>query len=324
MRILHLLASPVWSGPAETIAALAMAQRVLGHEVEVAVDRLRTSVTSEELAAPRFAALGLLAELGLELSVKSSPVGMIKDVVRLRAWSGDVVHAHFSHDHFLARFGGKRVVRSVHAPRSLRFSLPDAHAYTVCVQTRHPRVLKRPHLLLPALLSPEFVPAERTAVRHALGLSGTPLIVMASTFQASRRHALAFAAFAALRQQQPHAQLVLLGDGALEAELRAQAGAGVSFAGYQSGAAFVRHLQAADQVWVLGLGNDFSARLAAQARACGAAVIAVDEGQLAAYANALVPVDADALTRAALPLRASSAAVTDVPTIAAAVTGLYS
>ena len=44
MRILHLLASPFFSGPAENVALLALAQARLGHEVRVAVDRKRPAV----------------------------------------------------------------------------------------------------------------------------------------------------------------------------------------------------------------------------------------------------------------------------------------
>ncbi|HMK72392.1 MAG TPA: glycosyl transferase family 1, partial [Myxococcaceae bacterium] len=39
MRVLHLLSSPVFSGPAEAVALLAGAQRRAGAEVSVAVDR---------------------------------------------------------------------------------------------------------------------------------------------------------------------------------------------------------------------------------------------------------------------------------------------
>lgn len=39
MKVLHLLASPFFSGPAESLTQLALAQRALGHEVSVAVDR---------------------------------------------------------------------------------------------------------------------------------------------------------------------------------------------------------------------------------------------------------------------------------------------
>ena len=146
---------------------------------------------------------------------------------------------------------------------------------------------------------------------------------MASTFQASRRHALALQAFALLRARRPHAQLVLLGDGVLESELRAAASPGVTFAGYQRGAAFVRALQACDQLWVLGLGNDYSARIAAQGSACGAQVIAVDEGQLARYASALVPLDAEAIAKEAESSLRREVAIADTAQIARDVLELY-
>jgi glycosyltransferase involved in cell wall biosynthesis len=62
----------------------------------------------------------------------------------------------------------------------------------------------------------------------------------------------------------------------------------VTFTGYQQGAAFMRWLQALDEVWLLGLGNDWSARAAAQARACGVRVVAVEEGALPDLADARV------------------------------------
>ena len=64
MKILHLLASPFFSGPAELVTQLALAQRALGHEVSIAVDRKRTTTTSEELIVPRLG--GLLAEAPLD------------------------------------------------------------------------------------------------------------------------------------------------------------------------------------------------------------------------------------------------------------------
>ncbi|PTL82344.1 glycosyltransferase [Vitiosangium sp. GDMCC 1.1324] len=297
MKILHLLASPFWSGPAENVALLALAQRAAGHEVTVAVDRRRTEVAAEELAVPRFEALGLLDEGGLELSVKSPPWKVWSDMRRLRARSVDVVHAHFTHDHLVARWGRPRgavLIRSVHAPRSLRSSLPAADAYTVPSSSVITRLVGRRVRVLPPLVDPRFRPAEdREALRRELGVAGAPLIGMVSTFQASRRHALGVEAFARLRQGHAGARLVLVGDGELVEPVRQQVRAlgqeeAVTFAGYQRGEAFVRWLRALDEVWVLGLGNDWSARAAAQARACGVRVVAVGEGNLPALADVLV------------------------------------
>ncbi|MFL5345243.1 MAG: glycosyltransferase [Hyalangium sp.] len=298
MKILHLLASPFWSGPAENVALLALAQRQAGHEVTVAVDRRRRSVVAEEPAAPRFEALGLLDPGGLELSVKSPPWSVLGDMRRLRRQSLDVVHAHFTHDHFIARWArppGAVLIRSIHAPRSLRSSLPKADAYTVPASTDVSRLAGRKVQVLPPLVDSRFrTPDNRETLRAELGLKGSPLVGMVSTFQASRRHSLGVAAFAQLRRTHPEARLVLVGDGALLEQVRQQVREQgleerVTFVGYQQGDAFVRWLQALDEVWILGLGNDWSGRAAAQARACGVRVVAVQEGALPALAD--VPVE---------------------------------
>ncbi|MFT3710313.1 MAG: glycosyltransferase [Archangium sp.] len=285
MKILHLLASPGFTGPAETVAQLALAQRALGHEVTVAVDRKRTKLSSEEPIVPRFEAWQLLDTRGLELSVKSTPWAMTKDVLTLRNAGVDVIHSHFSHDHTLARFGHRdaRLIRSIHAPRSLRWATPQADGYTIPMEGLGRKLLGRKVLILPAMVGPEFKPATQT--RQA----NTKHIGMVSSFQASRRHQLGLTAFKSLPVDKHH--LTLIGDGPLDADLRREAaplGAAVTFTGYQSGPAFIEHLQRLDEVWILGLGNDWSARAAAQARACDVRVIAVDEGDLARYADAVV------------------------------------
>lgn len=304
MRILHLLASPFFTGPAELITQLALAQRALGHEVTIAVDRKRTRHTSEELLVPRLEPLQLLSTAPLELSVKSSPWTMLRDVLALRAQSVDVVHAHFSHDHTIARLGrpkGARLIRSIHAPRSIRFGMPAADGFTVPTSSLSRRLLGERVLVLPPLVGPDFVPpADLVALRGELGLPGGRVVGMVSTFQASRRHGLGLAAFASLREKDPGATLLLVGDGPLLAQHRLSASEHVRFAGYQSGTAFVKHLQALDEVWILGLGNDWSARAAAQARACGVRVLAVDEGALGHYADAVVEPTVGSLVAASL------------------------
>lgn len=332
MRILHLLASPVWSGPAESIALLAEAQRALGHEVTVAVDRRREGTGSEEPVVPRLRALGLLDEGGLELSVKSGPAGWIRDIWRLRQRPLDVVHAHFSHDHHLARCAHARpraLVRSIHSPRSIRWSLPSADAFTVPTEREAERLSGRRVCVLPPLLDPAFrPPSDRSALRAALGLEGEPLIGMVSTFQPSRRHGLGLQAFSCVLRARPTARLVLVGDGILEPELRGlvarmgMAGS-VTFAGYQRGGDFVRWLQALDEVWILGLGNDFSGRAAAQARACGARTICVDEGALSQWADEVVAADPEAIAAASLAARRAMRELPRPEDVAARVVALY-
>ena len=327
MKILHLLASPFFTGPAELITQLALAQRALGHEVSIAVDRKRANHTSEELLVPRLKPLGLLSTAALELSVKSTPWTMLQDVLALRTQTLDVVHAHFSHDHTLARLGrpkGARLIRSIHAPRSIRFGMPKADGFTVPMDSLARRLLGQRVLVLPALVGPEFTPpVDRLALRRELGLPEGKLVGMVSTFQASRRHAVGLAAFGMLRAHDPAASLLLVGDGPLLGDFKVTAGQGVLFAGYQSGPAFVRYLQSLDQVWVLGLGNDWSARAAAQARACGVRVLAVDEGALPRYADVLVEPTAESILRACLESERHELFLETPEAIARRVLGFY-
>lgn len=337
MKILHLLASPYFTGPAELVAQLALAQRELGHAVAVAIDRKRTTTTSEELAAPRLQALGLLDDGGLELSVKSSPAAVLRDLRLLRQRRVDVVHAHFSHDHLLLALAtprGAARIRSVHAERSLRWSLPRADGFTVPVSAwkdRLPRRARARARVLPPIVAPEYAPApDRAVLRRELELGGDPLVGMVSTFQPSRRHLLGVSAFARLKQQRPAARLVLVGDGVelpkvkSEVERRGLAGA-VTFAGYRSGPEYVRWLSALDEVWILGLGNDFSGRAAAQARACGVKVLAVSEGALPECADVCVEPTAgeEAIVEASLSSGRREVRLRSGREIAAAVGQLY-
>ncbi len=296
MKVLHLLASPYFSGPAEAVLQLALAQRALGHQVEVAVDRRRVVTAAEELAAPRFEGHSLLSAVPLELSVKSSPVALVRDVRALGRAGVEVVHSHFSHDHLVARLAGvKTLIRSIHAPRSLRWSTPFAAGWTVPTEGLARSLLGRDVLVLPALVDSKFV----ADPRHVPGAR----IGMVSTFQPSRRHALGLSAFSKLLERVPSASLDLIGDGALEPELRGQAaplGGAVTFRGYLGGDAFISALQTLDELWVLGLGNDFSGRAAAQARACGVRVVAVDEGALERWADVVVEPTVEAIAAAAL------------------------
>jgi glycosyltransferase involved in cell wall biosynthesis len=224
---------------------------------------------------------------------------MAKDVLALRGRELDVVHSHFSHDHTLARLGrpkGATLIRSIHAPRSLRWATPAADGYTVPMESLARELLPQRVLVLPALVGPEFAPPANRRHDDAVKRIG-----MVSSFQPSRRHELGIAAFLLLHAAHPATHLTLIGDGELEAALRRQAapgGAAIEFAGYQAGPAFVRALQGLDEVWILGLGNDWSARAAAQARACGVRVVSVDEGALSRYADALTEPTPEAIVEA--------------------------
>ncbi|MCL2314910.1 MAG: glycosyltransferase [Proteobacteria bacterium] len=311
LRILHLFASPFFSGPAEFIAQLALVQRSLGNSVSVAIDRRRQLAYSEELAAERFRSLDLLDDSGLELSTQPSFGGPWKDMARLHSLDVDILHCHFSHDHWIARLARPKcasLIRSLHAPRSLGFGTPKADAFTVAT----PEMLKEMKLRRPGIRSilhtpivdEVFVPSsDILGLRRRLGLWGEPIIGMVSTFQKSRRHMLGLKAFKALSLECPQAQFILVGDGILEKDLRLEAqrlklGENVLFRGYQTQERFVEILQALDELWILGLGNDHAARAAIQARACGVRVLGVAEGALRTWVDEVVEPNEEGILKA--------------------------
>jgi L-malate glycosyltransferase len=316
----------------ENVALLALAQREAGHCVEVAIDLKRHTTASEELAAPRLRALGLLSAQPWVLSSKSMPWEWFRDARTLKKRPWDVVHSHMSHDHWLARFAlrkGTILVRSIHAERSLRRAIPQAHALTVPYEEALQGVRNRKAIFLPALTADEFKPPEdRAGLKRALGLGQGPVVGMISTFQASRRHAVALEAFAQVRARVSTAFLLLLGDGALQEEIRREAARlglkdAVRFAGYRRGDDFVRHLQAMDEVWILGLGNDWSGRAAVQARHCGVRVLGVREGALTTLADVLCEPDATSVAEASLSGASSTKTWPTNPEIAERTLGLY-
>src|SRR5581483_1006165 len=131
-----------------------------------------------------------------------------------------------------------------------------------------------------------------------------------------------------LRERRPDAHLMLTSNGVGEPEIRARVLSlglkdAVTFTGYVPTQDFYRWVQALDEVWILGLGNDFSARVAAQARMCGARVIGVDEGALAHYADVVVAPEVDAIAGAALKPERRDVKVTSVAEAAAQVLALY-
>ena len=231
----------------------------------------------------------------------------------------------------VARFGRPRgavVVRSVHAPRSLEGIVPRADAFTVPTRDLGAR-LAGPWRVLPPLVPPAFVPpSDRAALQASLGLSA-PVVGMVSTFQPSRRHDLALKAFVEVQRRVPTATLALLGDGELRQALSDTArGLGIAgavrFPGYQRQDGLVRWMQAFDELWVLGLGNDWAGRAAAQGRAVGARVVAVAAGGLADWADAvLTSEEPGALAAVALGRERAERVLPDVQDVARDLLGLY-
>ena len=331
MRVLELLSSPAWTGPAEPMVSVARALVRRGHEVEIAVDTRREGDLRERLAAE-----GFPPRADLALSTKAGPLAFAGDVVRLRrvARGFDVVHANFSHDHALALLalvprGGRRVVRTLHSSRSLadRGLQGLAHRRTdglVAVCEAHARILRDRFGVAPervlairgAVDADAFRP-EGPDLRAELGIpDGAPVAGIVSRVKPDRRHADLVDAFATVAGALPAARLVVVGRGEGMDEVRARVEARgltgrVVFAGYRRGPELAAAYRTLDAKVLLAEGNDGTCRALLEAMASGRPGIAyrfgapaesvvdgecgrlVPEGDVAALAAAIVEVLSD-------------------------------
>jgi glycosyltransferase involved in cell wall biosynthesis len=289
MRILELLSSPAWTGPAEPMASVAPSLVARGHRVEVAVDTIRPGDLRSRLRG-----IGLAVRDDLALSTKAGPLAYVRDIRRLRCLvrDVDVAHAHFSHDHGLALLARRgrpdvRVVRTVHSSRSLARRLGQglAHRRTdglLAVCESHARLLserfgvpeRRIGIARGAVDTARFTP-DGPDLRGELGLApGTPVAGIVSRVKPDRRHAELVDAFRRVADALPDARLVVVGRGegldAVRAHVEACGLADrVVFAGYRTGEALAAAYRTLDVKVLLAEGNDGTCRALLEAMACG-------------------------------------------------------
>ncbi len=331
MRVLELLSSPFWTGPAEPMASVARELIRRGHEVELAVDGRRPGDLRERLRG-----MGFRLREGLTLSTRSGPLRMAADVRALRRAAGecDVLHANFSHDHALALLAGAgagrhRVVRTVHSVRSLsRRPLQRlAHRRTdglVAVCPAHARALVEDFGVPPervlatrgAVDGARFAP-EGPDLRAELGLApDQPVVGIVSRIKPDRRHGELVDAFRRVADRIPDARLVVVGRGEGIDAVKARVAARglerqVIFAGYRAGAELPAAYRTFDVKALLAEGNDGTCRALLEGMACGRPGIAfrfgapsdaivegesgllVDDGDLPGLAEALRALLAD-------------------------------
>lgn len=288
MRVLELLASGRWSGPAEPMASVAHELVRLGHLVEVAVETPGLDL------AGALAAQGLAVRGDLALGTKAGALAFLRDLRRLStvARGFDVVHTNFSHDHLLAlialrRRGEQRVIRTVHSSRSLepRALQGVGHRATdglVAVCEAHARVLEE-RFRVPR----ERILATRGAVdgaffgpvgpdlRAELGLSpDAPVAGIVSRVKAGRRVEELVDAFRSVVDRLPEARLLIVGRGEGMDDLRVRVNhrglqREVIFAGYRSGPELAAAYRTFDVKVLLAEGNDGTCRALLEGMATG-------------------------------------------------------
>jgi glycosyltransferase involved in cell wall biosynthesis len=302
LTILHLAANRWWTGSADPIIQLASGLSARGHHVRLGLipgDRF-------EMKA-REAGLDLVE--GLRMDSGLGPRGLARDVLRLRALvrdeAVDLVHAHHSHDHWLAvlvrprraRGGRPPVVRTFHNLRSVKRDRLSAALYrrtaAVFAVSRQIEARCRDVGIPPERVV--WIPgavdlrrftadADPAPIREEFKLGEAPVVVSVARLATNRGHELLLSGFRLLTGRVSCARLLLVGKGETRARLEQlvaelELGAHVIFTGYRD-ADLPSVLAAADCFALMAAGSDESCRAALEAMAAGLPVIARRVGAL--------------------------------------------
>jgi len=302
LAILHLAANRWWTGSADPVIRLALGLEARGHRVLLGVipgDRFEVKAREA----------GLTLVEGLALRARLKPLELARDVARLRAavreHGVDVIHAHHSHDHWMALLARARVrgarrpalVRTFHNLRAVRRDTVARRLYrrtdAVFAVSRQIEARCRELGLPPervfwvpgAADLPRFGgAADGARIREEFKLGDAPVIVSVARLAPNRGHELLVRGFARLLEELPAARLLLVGKGETRARLEQfvteQGLAGrVIFTGYRD-RDLPAVLAAADCFALMGAGSDESCRAALEAMAAGRAVVARRVGAL--------------------------------------------
>jgi glycosyltransferase involved in cell wall biosynthesis len=296
LRILHVVANRWWTGSADPALDLARTLKERGHSVWfgcVRGDALEGHVR----------AAGVELVDGLRLERTALPWRLSREIRELgrvlRELEIDLVHAHQTHDHWLAALGRRgtpaRLVRTVHHRRAVhagpaaRWLLGRTDALIAVSEGIAERLRAAGAPAARVTVVPGAVDLERfgpdadgASVRAELGLGKAPVVGCVARMVPGRGHDTLLRAAAYLRERLPEARLVLVGRGEHRPALERLAqelglGATVVFAGYR-GPDLPQVLAALDCVVFLGTGSEESCRAVLEAMAVGRPVVAAAVG----------------------------------------------
>ncbi len=298
LTILHLAANRWWTGSADPTIQLAAGLASRGH-------RVLLGVTPGDRFEAKAREAGLALVEGLSLRARLAPLELARDVSRLRRLVGeravDVIHAHHSHDHWLAVAAATRtaapVVRTFHSLRAVKRGLAARALYrrTAAAFAVSRQIEARCRLAgvgggrvywTPGVADlPRFGAADDgQAVREEFKLDDAPVIVSVARLAPNRGHELLLAGFRELLASAPTARLLLVGKGETRARLEQLVvdlglTPHVTFTGYRD-RDLPSVLAAADCFALMAAGSDDSCRAALEAMAAGRPVVARRVGAL--------------------------------------------
>ncbi|MGA7614458.1 MAG: glycosyltransferase family 4 protein [Thermoanaerobaculia bacterium] len=283
MKVLHLASSNRWTGAAAPALAETEALRLAGidaHYGYIGGYKLESRIGGHEWTHPI-------------LSRKQNPASLIADVRRLRSMmrdgSFDVVHAHLSWDHVVARIAlrgtAARLVRTFHARRTLRsdplnrLMLRRTDAFCVVNEefVKLPLFARRPVVFTPPPVDRRtFSPAGPDA-RASYGIGPEdPLIGIIGKVAPGRGFEDALQALVRVREVE-NLRLLVIGHGEHRPALERMAAdlavsSRVIWAGYHE-TDLVEHLRTPDLMLFTAQGSDEGHRAVIESMACGTPVL---------------------------------------------------
>ncbi|HEU4886900.1 MAG TPA: glycosyltransferase family 4 protein [Thermoanaerobaculia bacterium] len=273
MRILHLAAGNRWTGAAAPAFAEVEALRAAGedaHYAYVGGYKLQAKIGHHDFAHP-------IIEKAQNPFAFRRTIDALDRVVERHGF--DVIHAHLTYDHWLARFAARdrdiRVARTFHARRVLRSdpftrSLVRRTDYLFVINDAFRDVLPNAVFTPPPLDLAQFSP-DGPDVRALYGID-TKLVTVIGKLSAGRGFEEALQTFSHMRG----AKLMIIGHGehrpVLEALTRTLGIENdVIWAGYHEDD-LAEHYRASDLLLFTARGSDEGHRAVLEAMACGVPV----------------------------------------------------
>ena len=271
MRILHLAAGNRWTGAAAPAFAEVEALRAAGvdaHYAYVGGYKLQAKLAHVDFAHP-------------VIEKAQHPVAFVRSVRaidRLMHRHGfDVLHAHLTYDHWLARMIARdhdvRIARTFHARRVLR---RDPLSRLLLRATRHRFVINRAFDIADGVFTPPPVDHRQFFPDGPRIDVAGPLVTAIGKLSKGRGFEEALHTYAALRRLNASVRMMIIGHGehrpVLEALVRTLGiGDGVFFAGYHEDD-LAEHYRASDLLLFTARGSDEGHRAVLEAMACGVPV----------------------------------------------------
>lgn len=283
MKILHLAAGNRWTGAAAPAFAEVEALRAAGidaHYAYVGGYKLEAKLERYGFAHPVIAK----AQNPISFFQTTAALGRL---VTLHGF--DVLHAHLTYDHWLARFVAfgrphVRIARTFHSRRTLRnepftrslLSGTDAIFVTNEELLRVPLLRDREVTFTPPPVDTDQFSIDGDDVRSAYAIpEAAPVIVAIGKMSKDRGFESVIETFARIRSAIPDARLLLIGHGEHRPVLEAlvaslSLGDAVIWAGYHEDD-LAEHYRSADVLLFTAAGSEEGHRAVIEAMACGVA-----------------------------------------------------